>query len=345
MRPRHVLPLFVLLSMTAYAEEQVFYSPLLTIHRTYRSMEGPYWIQDVNLGTSRKSTLLWITGVIVRVVDENLQPLPDEYFCHANLDVHPIRHRAEFPASILSTSRLFTLSQGLTEIEFPHGFGIPVMSDEPLSVFTQALNHNADNLRLRVRIAVTVRFQSEKTRTSMTALRVLPAHGLVLTSDAHDAHGTHDNIPLAGHGTDVGSTPYHDSIGRPYSGHWVVRPGRSINRTMVDQAFEPRASLLVHQIALHVHPFAKSMTLWDRSNQTVIWQGHIENAGYGIGIERIDSYSSPTGLLIEPPMKYDLVTEYNNTTADNQTAMAVMFLFVRDEQDYRKTAQAGTHRR
>ena len=62
--------------------------------------------------------------------------------CHSNVDLDMARHRQIFGWQKFPSRRLFTLSEGQTEVKLPDGFGIPLRSDEPLSVTAQVLNHN-----------------------------------------------------------------------------------------------------------------------------------------------------------------------------------------------------------
>ena len=47
----------------------------------------------------------------------------------------------------------------------------------------------------------------------------------------------------------------------PFSGHWVVPPGRQENRTLVTEWLNLRFDTTVHYIAVHLHPFAESLEL------------------------------------------------------------------------------------
>jgi hypothetical protein len=53
---------------------------------------------------------------------DGVSEMPQDYMCHSNLDYDPVKHQEIFGARNL-TSRLFTLSQGQLEIDFPDGTG------------------------------------------------------------------------------------------------------------------------------------------------------------------------------------------------------------------------------
>ena len=63
----------------------------------------------------------------------------------------------------------------------------------------------------------------------------------------------------------------------------------------------------------------------------------MDNSGDKIGIDRVDYYSSTEGVLVFKGHQYELISVYNNTSGENQDAMAVMFLYILDR-DYTKPA-------
>ena len=71
-------------------------------------------------------------------------------------------------------------------IEFPEGFGIPILSNEALSLTTQVLNLSIDDRKFKVRHNVAVDFVREKNLTApMKPLFMKAANGLVLL-EGHD---------------------------------------------------------------------------------------------------------------------------------------------------------------
>ena len=141
-------------------------SETYTIDRIYRSMQGPMSTVALLPGDRYANPeLLWITAYRAVIVGEDGESvLPQEFMCHANLDLDAEMHSERF-ADIRPgwqrNTRLFTLSQGQQEVEFPDGFGLPVMSDEPLSLTTQVLNLNLEGSTQKVRHRVTVDLQRD----------------------------------------------------------------------------------------------------------------------------------------------------------------------------------------
>ena len=109
-------------------------------------MEGPGRKDKLYLGDPKNPELLWILSVKTEMVGEDgKSPQLPELMCHVNVDLDTSKHQALFNLHRAVAPRLITLSQGMLQAKFPKGFGFPIASNEPLSLYTQVLNHNIDN--------------------------------------------------------------------------------------------------------------------------------------------------------------------------------------------------------
>ncbi len=155
------LILVVLLEQNcAFGEEpstHIHLSKIYNIEALYESMRGPQSIDSLLLQKFEQPELLWITGYkAVMTAQDGVTPMSQEFMCHSNLDIDIENHIKLFGWKKSASRRLFTLSQGQLDIDFPSGFGIPVMSNEELSLATQALNLNDGNIGIRVRHKVSI---------------------------------------------------------------------------------------------------------------------------------------------------------------------------------------------
>ena len=134
-----------------------WYSQVYHVDAIYKSMRGPASAQRIRLAKLPSQELLWVVGYQTEIVDAGkTQTLAPDFMCHNNLNITDLDdHRKRFPWPE-GAKRVFTLSQGQMEVRFPEGFGIPVLSDEPLTVNTQVLNHNLEDASFRVRHKTTV---------------------------------------------------------------------------------------------------------------------------------------------------------------------------------------------
>ncbi|NJL65939.1 MAG: hypothetical protein HC894_02115 [Microcoleus sp. SM1_3_4] len=320
-------------------------SQLYTIDRKYRSMSGPWSQEKVLLERSERPELLWITGYRAEMVAaDGTTAQPAELMCHSNLDVDVARHLETMGSDPGFSQRLFTLSQGQLDVRFPDGFGIPILSDEALDLTTQVLNLNHEGSALEVRHKVTIEYVRERELDQpMKALFPTAAYGLALLADAEagedGARGGYFGVEnpdqqTQGPGCLVGNSAsdhsYHDGMGREFTGHWVVPPGRQVNRTLVTHLMRLPYPTRIHYIAVHLHPFAQSLELRDLTTGESLFTSQARNLDDRIGLAKVDALASAEGIAVYPDHEYELVSVYDNTSGEPQDSMAVMYLYLRD---------------
>ncbi len=321
-------------------------SDYYTIDRKYRSMTGPQSTMPVAMEPGPPE-LLWITGYSADVVGDAGDPSGlDQFMCHSNLDLDSSEYIKRFHLQHDVNPRLFTLSQGQMDIEFPAGFGIPVWSDEKLSLTTQVLNLNYDDCDMKVRHRTRIRYVRDADLPfAMEPLYEDAVFGLKLLAGSdgrygmdprHAEHGGASCLP----GQNAAAFQYHDDFGRTFTGHWIVHPGREVNRTPVDAMLALKRDTTVHFIAVHLHPFAESLELVDATEGKTVFKSFARNPSDRIGLDRVDTFESPEGIPIRHDHHYELVSTYDNTSGQDQDSMAVMYLYLRDP-DFQRPAGAG----
>ena len=323
-------------------------SKIFNVDRIYKSMTGPWSRQDIRILDADKPELVWITGAHVEMVDQDgREHMPELFMCHANLDLNLKQHGAGFVCRTSSDGRLFTLSQGQLDVTFPAGFGIPVMSDEPLDLVTQVLNLNFKDQKFRVRHRVTLDFVRDRDAIApMKPLYQGGVYGLKTLADHEMAYDAADSMLLGDEKCTscclpgmkaVESAEGIDRFGRKFTGHWVVKPGREVNRTRATTMFDLSADTTIHYIAVHMHPFAESLELRDLTTGESLFKSEVRNFEDQIGLAHVDSLSSPEGVPVYADHEYEIVSVYNNTSGEDQDSMAVMYVYLFDH-DFRQPA-------
>lgn len=316
-------------------------SPVYSVDGIYRSMTGPQETRPVSVLPGHAPELLWITGYRAEMVAaDGVTPLSQEFMCHSNLDVDMAAHRQRMGWLKNPSQRLFTLSQGQQEIRFPEGFGIPLWSDELLSLTTQVLNLNPQPAVVQVRHRVTLEFVFDRDlERKPRPLFLVGANGFVALDGAaegrwygveHPEPATHGSGCMVG--ANAGTHTYEDPLGHLFTGHWLVPPGRQVNRTLVSAFMDLPFDTTVHYIAVHLHPFAESLELRDLTTGEVVFASHVENARDRVGLARVEHFESPAGIALFKAHQYELVSVYDNPTGEDQDSMAVMFLYLLDRE-------------
>ena len=306
-------------------------SPEFYIDGIYKSMEGPKSSNYVQL--SQDSTLLWLTGFHVKALDsKSLKDISKDFICHTNVDFNDVKYYSSFHLNKRigkQYPRLTSLSHGMENFNFPSGYGVPMKGNEFLYVTTQSLNHNLPDANFWIRHEVDIDYSKAKNLKplmSRTAFIMLPFN----QSDPYKSPldpGTNQCIPV-----ETKNHTYDDGHGNKLSGHWVIPVGKNRYRSSVNGQLEIQDSLRLHAAAIHVHPFATKISLFDKTAHKAIFISKIVNHKGKTGLTSIEPFSSEEGIWLYKNHEYEIVLEVNNTTAIKQDMMGSMFLFFYDKE-------------
>ena len=342
---------FVLLSLALplFAERLQVLSDVYPIIKKYKSMEGPAGAQTVYLGDKQKPEVVWLTAIKTEVVAADGKTLMSpELMCHMNVDIDPVKHKSLFNLKRLPASRLMTISQGMRvpgggfAAVLPDGFAFPIASNEPLYVMTQVLNHNVEHPKnLNVRHRVTFEFVRDRDlKKPMIPLFNLPVTGMVqmgdnplaVTAQIGDGapHGASCVVAQRAPNAAGMSSDYVDPHGRHMTGHWVVPPGKQVNASDATWFMNLPYDSKLHYAAVHLHPFAQSLTLRDTTSGTDIISAKAVNPKNRVGLDRVDAFISIEGVPMYKDHHYEMVSVYDNPTKQNADSMASMFLALDD---------------
>lgn len=327
---------------TPTVRSTVVLSDPYTIDKKYPSMRGPYGFNDVVLYESEQPELLWIVGYKTTVVAaDSEEQISQEFICHANLDFDTKDYYDHFPKAPPISGRVFTLSQGQQDIRFPEGMGVPVTSDLSISLATQVLNLNLDDPKMmRVRHRVEIFFvRDAEVQGEMVPLFQAAAEGFKALGEAKHygfTEGEVSGMEVEGAGCGVGKPAVDgdsddDHLGQQFTAHWVVPPGREVNTTNVTRFLNLPYDTTAHYIAVHLHPFAQSLTFKDLTTGEVLFDAKVHGTPGKIGIDDIDHYESVSGLPLYKEHQYELTSVYDNTTDHDVDSMAVMYMYLKDK--------------
>ena len=308
-------------------------SPDFYIDGIYKSMEGPKSSNYIQL--SQDSTLLWITGFHVKALNsKNKKQISNDFICHTNIDFNDVKYFSNFHLEKRigkQYPRMTSLSHGLENFEFPKGYGVPMLGNDLLYVTTESLNHNILKanylIKHEVQIDYTAKAAEYKPLMSRTVYIMLPYDKSDPFKSPVDP-GKDYCIPV-----ETKNHSYDDGKGNKMSGHWVIPTGKHRYHSAINSQLQMETdSIRLHAAAVHVHPFATALTLWDKTANKVIFKSNVINHQGKIGLSKIDAFSSESGVWMYKNHEYELVLEVNNTTTINQDMMGSMFLFFFDEE-------------
>ena len=314
-----------------HSKEYKMLSPTFIVDDIYKSMEGPKASNYVML--SQDSTLLWITGFKVVAQDAKTgEKMSNDFICHMNVDMNDSKYYSTFGLEDRigkQYPRLTSLSHGMEAFEFPEGYGVPIKGNDFLYVTTQTLNHNIKEAYYKVKHKVSISYQEDKNikpLMSKTAFIMLPY-------DKYDPYksptdpGADFCIPV-----ETKNHSYDDGSGNKLSGHWVIPTGKNTYRSGINHQLGIKDSLRLHSAAIHVHPFATRIMLFNKTTQKPIFVSKVTNHQNSIGLTNIENFTSKEGIWLFANQEYEIVLEVNNTSKEDQDMMGSMFLFFYDEE-------------
>lgn len=313
-------------------EKYQMISPDFYIDGIYKSMEGPKSSNYIQL--SQDSTLLWITGFHVKALNsKNKKQISNDFICHTNIDFNDIKYYSNFGLNDRigkQYPRMTSLSHGLENFEFPKGYGVPMKGNDLLYITTQSLNHNIPDANYLIKHEVSIEYSKKndavKPLMSKTVFIQLPYDKINPYKSPIDP-GKDFCIPV-----ETKNHSYEDGKGAVLSGHWVIPIGKNTYRSSIDTQLQLQDSLRLHAAAIHVHPFATALTLFDKTTQRPVFTGRMRNDKNKISLSKIDSFSSKTGIWLYQNHEYELILNVDNTSKVSQDMMGSMFLFFYDQE-------------
>lgn len=336
--------------------KKVVLSDAYHIDDRYMSMRGPWGQDEVKLLDTDEPELLWITAYETHVVDLEGKRISQEWMCHANLDINPAEYQELFDTNLPVSGRLFTLSQGQQRIEFPAGYGLPIINGQELTLSTQVLNLNIDDPDMKVRHEVTIEFARDvELTTPMRPMFQGAVQGFKALGDAR-YYGVKPEEEEEDHGPgcEVGAPAVegdvdYDRFGQEFSAHWQVLPGPEVNTTLVTEFLNLPYDTRVHYIAVHLHPYSESLRLLDRTTGETVYYAKVQNSENRVGLDHVEYFHSEEGIPIYKGHEYELISKYNNTSQVPADSMAVMYLYMSEvnfsKPDPEKLAAVMTARR
>ncbi|MEH1009147.1 hypothetical protein VDP25_15510 [Winogradskyella sp. ECml5-4] len=308
-------------------------TPTLVVDQIYKSMEGPKVMRSFQID-SKTDDLVWITSFETKAISTNeVDALSNDYICHTNIDFYDGEHYSRWNLNERIGQhypRLTSMSNGIEKYNFPDGYGFPVFGNENLFLSTQTLNHNIKSDPFSVKHQINLGYKPHsktmKPLQSKTVFIMLPYN------TDNPFQGPTEANPNMCLPVETGNHSYSNDEGESLSGHWVVFPGRKRYSYDITHQLQLKDSTTLHHIATHLHPYAETLTLKNKTKDTVIFTSIAENYTDKTGLKRVSSFSSAEGVMLYPDHAYELILEVNNTSGSDQDMMASMFLFLYDKE-------------
>ena len=227
-----------------------------------------------------------------------------------------------------------TLSPGLLNISFPKGFALPFLSNQKLEVAAQTLNLNEPEINLVLRQVSNLKFLENEELTE--PVKPLYQQAVYITRPVEGENPDWMNspqynpacLPAQSATLDHQTNSYDGTV---FTSHWIINPGREEVKMDVTAQLNLPFNTTIHYIAVHLHPFAETITLRDVTRDTTLFHGVVENHAEKIGLKAVNSYSSTTGIPVFRNHQYELICVSDNKSDAEQDMMAVLYMYLHDK--------------
>jgi hypothetical protein len=323
-----------------------FFSQTFRVRGLYPSMQGPARTRPLPISADA-SDLIWITNTRMEVVDMDGMPMESQdNLCHANvrsryMGAEWVEHNVEtFGGARHLPAKWFTLVAGQLSLDFPEGFGIPMLSDEPIEAYTMILNNDPDfePFDFRVRTQVDYVLDRDVDRP-MRALGRTGFQNMVYVDAGegedhdHAAHaescGLDDDDVVRSAAKPAGPEPVVYPGERESVMHWMVPPGRHAYRDRHKLAGLPDGLPYVnaHYITAHLHVYGETVEFVDVTEGKTVFTSAATSNEKRTAVVDMTSWSSTEGIPLFLDHEYELISTYNNTTDHEIDAMGVIYIY------------------
>ena len=313
------------------------FSPELQINQIWTSMTGPASIHRFSLMPGVAPELVWMTGYSTEVVDPTMEEILDEaYLCHNNLDYSVASYYENWGLNDrvgVFTPRLATITQGQGRIQFPKGFGVPLMSNQQMSTATQALNLFEADLDIQVRHKISIDYVRRKELDEPFKPLYQQSVCVLIKIDTNrvDSSGGKIQMDCRPALASIAFTNFRED-GEPYTGHWVIPTARDTVSYNVTRLLSLSGNTKLHYAGVHVHPYCEYLELKDLNTGEIVFKSNITHDPKVMKMTRIEVFSSAAGIMMFADHEYELTCTTNNRSLKEQDMMAVMLLYLHDQE-------------
>jgi hypothetical protein len=133
-----------------------------------------------------------------------------------------------------------------------------------------------------------------------------------------------------------------EQFGNDHTIHWMVPPGKHTYRAEITQQLNLPFDTTAHYITGHLHPMGTRLVMRDLDTQETVFEIDAQCMKDRLGVLEISIIKSIEGIPIYTDHRYELIADYDNTSNEPIDAMAILYLYLLDEDRSKPAAGGGT---
>lgn len=282
--------------------------------------------------------LIWLTGIKTRVESENSASLPSGLISLSELSVvRPHRHLELIKSDQPITGVLFRMSAGISEVQLPKGFGLPLFSNEPCHLVSQSQSVDGLSLPASFKLVSDLDFIRDRGLDKPMKPLFCGKAVSIVSSDRSPKYFGELNGSVETHGMGTADAQlatdqlFADTYGQKFGDYWLLTPGRQKTHTLVTHMLNLQFDTTLHHATGHMLAYGSSVELRDITDgRSLVKLEAVKDRDSG-QIDKIEPFSSLEGVPMPKDHHYEIVSVYENTSAVKQPASASMLLYLRDQ--------------
>jgi hypothetical protein len=303
-------------------------------------LQGPAGSQRHLLVRDHPAELLWVTGCSVSLSDPQGTALPQGSLASADVDLANLRrHQSLRGGHPVGNGRLFGLSSSSGEVRLPVGFGLPMLSSEPLLVSSALMNLDPSHDPTEAVVRTRLEFVYQRgLKTPMVALWTATASALVSLDQTPTYYGLKSSNPLR-HGpgcsvlSPVTELTYQDPLRQTFAADWWVPPSQTVTtRTLVTRLLNLPYDTTLHLATGQALPGVQRLQLVDQTGQKVLVTLDVEPVTQAGSPDPVPGFRSLPGVPMYAQHDYELLVTCHNSGSRPLPAKAAMILYLRDRE-------------
>jgi hypothetical protein len=297
-------------SSTSHSEYQPIIGRISTGH-------GPAlaW-EDVLLETYPEP--VWLTGIEVAVETKDGAPADASLADLVALGwTYPVEHGKRFYPDRKASSVVFRLSGTQKSVNLPPGYGIPMWSNEPLTLTVRWQNTSVYQKNTEVRLKSTVHFLRQ--RAAQDPMVPVIAGDLFLSAPLKEpgqfnVDRVWDQQSQVPNGIEDDNEPFADTQGRTYTEEWLVdKKAESVSFLLDGVAKDMPSTDSVFQTAYH-YPATNSLAITNGKSRVEFSAG-----------------AASQGFSIEPDQEFVLEVAQDTGKAGQKNSARLLLYFLDSE--------------
>lgn len=314
-----------------------FRSGEIAIAGVENALNGPRRVDTHVLIREARPRLVWLTGFSREgITDHEGRALPAGVLGELTANLADSKRHGELMRTPQGQDILFALGEGVPRVTLPPGFGLPLMSNEPILVTSTLLNFDPYRPATQAvaRGAFDYVYQNGLSRP-MVPLRVVTARALVSRQDRPLVYGVAKASTIE-HGEGCPVLPaatdriVSDELGQQFCAEWLLPAGKCTTRTLVTHQLRLPYDSTLHYATAELLAHARRIELRDRTEQRALVTLEVGQSQADGTLARVPVFSSAQGVEMPADHQYELLVTYGG--AEGAPALGTMRLYLRDRE-------------